>query len=102
MRSSRSGAGTTGVELTKVTSDGITIRVDGRELSLPYDLFPWFRDASRSQLANIQRPSEDELSWPDLDVDLELDSILHPERYPLIFDPPAWYIEKYRSTSADS
>lgn len=22
--------------------------------------------------------------WPDLDVDLEIDSLKHPERYPLI------------------
>jgi hypothetical protein len=43
-----------------------------------------------AKLALIERPSSEHFRWPELDVDLELDSILHPERYPLVFwpDPP--------------
>lgn len=88
MRSKKAGTSNTGVELSKVTQEGIEIRVDGEELFLSYDLFPWFRRASRSRVENIERPWTDHLRWPDFDVDLELDSIHHPERYPLIFDPP--------------
>jgi hypothetical protein len=58
--------------------------VDGRELSLAFDSFPWFREATIAQLAQIERPAPDHLRWPDLDVDLSIDSIDHPERYPLV------------------
>ena len=90
MRLKRGGGSFTAPELTKVASEGIGIRVDGRDLFLPYDLFPFFRNAARSQVALIERPTFDHFRWPELDVDLELDSILHPERYPLVFwpDPP--------------
>jgi len=58
--------------------------VAGRELYLPFDAFPWFREASIAQLACIERPTPDHFRWPDLDVDLSIDSIDHPERYPLV------------------
>jgi hypothetical protein len=29
------------------------------------------------------RPTPDHLYWPDLDVDLSVESIRHPERFPL-------------------
>jgi hypothetical protein len=61
--------------------------VDDRELYLPFDEFPWFREAPIGVLAHIERPSERHLYWPDLDVDLTLDSIKHPSRYPLVSQP---------------
>jgi hypothetical protein len=30
----------------------------------------------------FERPQPQHLYWPDLDVDLSVDSIEHPERYP--------------------
>ncbi|MBC7819442.1 MAG: DUF2442 domain-containing protein [Planctomycetaceae bacterium] len=48
---------------------------------------PWFADAAVRQILNVRRPSPDHLYWPDLDVDLSLESIEHPERFPLQFDP---------------
>jgi len=84
------------VELTNVSPHGMWLLVDERELFLPFDafpwfrkasiaqLFPWFRKASIAQLACIERPTPDHLRWPDLDVDLSIDSIDHPERYPLV------------------
>lgn len=84
MRSARRGENTSEVELTAVSARGIRLRVDGHDLDLPYDDFPWFRDATIRELATIERPAPDHLRWPDLDVDLSLDSIEHPERYPLV------------------
>jgi hypothetical protein len=34
-------------------------------------------------ILNLERPVPQHLRWPDLDVDLAVDSIEHPERYPL-------------------
>src|SRR5262245_13113563 len=71
------------VEVRSISPDGVTITVDGRELYLPYGEFPWFEEAPVSTIRNIERPSPDHLYWPDLDVDLTLDSIEHPENHPL-------------------
>ncbi|MFQ5745872.1 MAG: DUF2442 domain-containing protein [Gemmatimonadota bacterium] len=84
MRSERPGESTSGVELSNVSAHGMWLLVDGRELFLPFDDFPWFRDASIGQLARIERPLPHHLVWPDLDVDLSIDSIENPEGYPLV------------------
>jgi hypothetical protein len=34
-------------------------------------------------ILNLERPAPQHLRWPDLDVDLAVDSIAHPEHYPL-------------------
>lgn len=83
MKYSKPGRSTS-VELARVSPTGIVIRADGRELILPFAEFPWFRGASDTALAHIERVDADHLRWPDLDVDLTLASIEHPERYPLI------------------
>ncbi len=75
---------TSTVELSNVSAHGLWLLIDERELYLPFDQFPWFRDATIAQLARIDRPAPDHLRWPDLDVDLSLASIEHPERYPLV------------------
>ena len=75
---------TSTVELSNVSAHGIWLLIGDRELFLPYDEFPWFREATIAQLANIERPTTDSLRWPALDVDLSIDSIEHPDRYPLV------------------
>jgi hypothetical protein len=35
-------------------------------------------------LLNVELPHPHHLYWPDLDVDLAMESIDHPERYPLV------------------
>lgn len=72
------------VELSNVSAHGLWLLVDDRELFLSYDQFPWFRDATIAQLSSIERPTQGHLRWPALDVDLSMDSIEHPERYPLV------------------
>jgi hypothetical protein len=35
-------------------------------------------------LVRVRMPSSHHLYWPDLDVDLAVESIEHPERFPLV------------------
>jgi hypothetical protein len=77
------GIGTSGVELTHVFPQGLWILVDGEELLLSFQDFPWFRNASIQELSRIERVTADHVRWPGLDVDLCLDSIRHPQNYPL-------------------
>ena len=36
------------------------------------------------QLTDVQRPTEDHLYWPQLDLDLSVESIRRPEGFPLV------------------
>jgi len=84
MTSAAPGRSTFPVEVTNVSPHGFWLFVGDRELFVPFQLFPWFRDASIGAIANVQLPSPHHLYWPDLDVDLAVDSIEHPEKYPLV------------------
>ena len=84
MRSETPGIATFHVEVTNISPHGFWLLLEAREVFLPFRQFPWFESASVKALCRVERPSEDHLSWPELDVDLHLDSIEHPERYPLV------------------
>jgi len=81
------GTDTSSVEVTNISRQGFWLLIDGRELFLPFDEFPWFRDASVASIHHVERPRPEHLFWPDLDVDLTLDAIEHPEKYPLSAQP---------------
>ena len=89
VKSSRPGKRTSAVEVTNVSSQGLWLLAGGRELFLPYDKFPWFGDATVKQILNVQEPSPGHFHWPDLDVDLGIESIEHPERFPLLAGKPS-------------
>jgi hypothetical protein len=77
------GIATSDAEVTNISKHGFWMLVDGRELFLPFEEFPWFKQATVEAVLRLERPAPGHLRWPDLDVDLALDSIEHPERYPL-------------------
>lgn len=84
MRSARHGKRTSGVEVSNVSANGFWLLLDDRELFLPFDRFPWFLEVSIPALLKVERPQAHHLYWPDLDLDLAVESIEHPERYPLV------------------
>lgn len=78
------GTDTSAVEVTHVSPHGFWLLLGDEELWLPFTEFPWFRQATIEQLCLVERPSANHLYWPQLDIDLSVDSIRHPERFPLI------------------
>ncbi|MFO7634264.1 MAG: DUF2442 domain-containing protein [Caldilinea sp.] len=78
------GADISAVEVTNISKHGFWLFFDDKEYFLPFVDFPWFRNAPVSAILNVERLHETHFHWPALDVDLELDSILHPGRYPLV------------------
>jgi len=84
MRSEALGRRTSGVEVTNISKHGVWLMVDDEELFLPFSEFPWFRSAPMDAVFHVERPHPHCLHWPDLDVDLTLESIKHPDKYPLI------------------
>ena len=84
MRSSALGSNTSDAEVTHISQHGFWLLLGDRELFLAFSSFPWFRHAPVSAILNVEWPQLHHLYWPDLDVDLAVESIEHPERYPLI------------------
>ncbi len=77
------GKDTLSVEVTNISKHGIWMITGDKELFLGFDEFPWFKDASIGKILNVEEPSQGHFYWPDLDVDLSIESIEHPERFPL-------------------
>ena len=84
MRSARHGRRTSAVEVSNISPNGLWLLLDERELFLPFEQFPWFRKAPIDALLDVRRPQKHHLWWPELDVDLAVESIEHPGRYPLV------------------
>ena len=83
MSSEPLGLGTSSVEVTSISAHGIRLLVDGRELFLSYGNFPWFENAPVAGILNVEQPSPGHFHWPDLDVDLGIEAVKDPERFPL-------------------
>jgi len=84
MNVAKAGKHTLGVEVANVSTHGFWLLLGSEELFVPFASFPWFRDATIGAIVNVHLPSAHHLYWPDLDVDLAVESIEHPERYPLV------------------
>ncbi len=84
MRSEALGTNTSVVEVTNISQHGFWILLKDKELFVLFREFPWFRDASVGAILNIELPHPGHLYWPDLDIDLAVESIEHPERFPLV------------------
>ncbi|MBT9141377.1 MAG: hypothetical protein DDT30_01969 [Dehalococcoidia bacterium] len=79
------GESTSQVEVLNISKYGLWLLVHQNEYFLPFETFPWFKDANISSILNVKLPQPHHLYWPDLDVDLELDSVKSPEKYPLVY-----------------
>jgi hypothetical protein len=84
MKSAALGKRTSGLEVTNISSHGFWLLLADEELFVPFKDFPWFKDASVSEILNVEWPQPQHLYWPDLDVDVAVESIRHPEKFPLI------------------
>ena len=70
-------------EVTNISNHGLWILAGEKELFLPYEQFPWFKDKTINDITKVESFGEGHLYWESLDVDLSLDMIEHPERFPL-------------------
>lgn len=84
MKSLRRGKNISKVEIQGISNHGVWLYAGGEEYFLSYKSHPWFLKASVRQIYNVELLFGFHLRWPDLDVDLELDALKHPEMYPLV------------------
>ena len=84
MKSGEPGLDTSPVEVTNISKHGFWLLLEEWELFLPFSEFPWFPQAPVSAVLNVECPHAGHLYWPDLEIDLAVESIEHPERFPLV------------------
>src|SRR4030042_1922977 len=82
MRSSKHGK-TISISVENITPFGIWLFVEAREHFLSYEDYPYFKDQTLKAIQHVQLLHGYHLYWPELDVDLEIDNIESPEKYPL-------------------
>jgi hypothetical protein len=56
-------------EVSHISAQGIWLLAHDKELFLPYEQFPWFKDAPVAAILT-EEPRRGHFYWPDLDVDL--------------------------------
>lgn len=84
-KSEKPGVATSGPEVTEMTSTGFRLLLEGRERFLSFKDFPWFERAPAWKIRNVEEVGTDHLHWPELDVDLSVESIDNPEAFPLLW-----------------
>ena len=77
------GRNTLETEVTNISNHGLWILAGEKELFLPYEQFPWFKDKTINDITKVESFADGHLYWENLDVDLSLEMIEHPERFPL-------------------
>ncbi|MEI6153085.1 MAG: DUF2442 domain-containing protein [Deltaproteobacteria bacterium] len=82
MKSSKHGENIL-VSVENITPFGIWLFVKGREYFLTYKDYPYFRDQALKSIQAVQLLHGYHLYWSELDVDLEIDNLENPEKYPL-------------------
>ena len=85
MKLKKPGTNTSSVEVSHVSPNGVWLFLKDKEYFLPYDEFPWFKDATIAQIHSVRFLHHRHLYWKDLDVDLDLASLEQLEKYPLKF-----------------
>ncbi len=71
------------VNVENITPFGIWLFVKEKEYFLSYRDYPYFRNQTLKAIQNVELHHGYHLYWPDLDVDLEIDNLENPEKYPM-------------------
>lgn len=68
-------------QVTNIERDGFWLLVGDEEFFVAFEDYSDFRNATVAQIHNLEQRF-DGFHWPDLDVDIELDALRHPDRFP--------------------
>jgi hypothetical protein len=85
MTLSKLGNSTSAVEVTNISAHGFWLLVEEKEHFLPYEKFPWFKDAKVGEILDVELLHGYHLHWPRLDVDLEMASLEAPDKFPFTY-----------------
>jgi hypothetical protein len=72
------------VEVTHIAKHGFWVLLSNEELPVPCSEFSWFKAATVGQILAVERPTENHLYGPQLDIDLSVESLRRPEAFPRV------------------
>lgn len=72
------------VEVTQIDMRGIWVLIDDKEYFLPFEKFPLFRNATVRAIHNVRLLHQGQLHWPELDLDVAVESLGNPDHVPLL------------------
>lgn len=79
-----SNSSNTSANVLMINDKGLMLSVLGQDYFISFNRLPWMKDATIRDVLDVQMCGDDAIEWPKLDIDLEIDSLKHPERYPLV------------------
>lgn len=85
MSSLKGGINTSTCNVTGINDLGFWVLVEEKEYFIPFSDYPGFRDSSVKQILNIRFLPPAQLRWEEMDVDIELQALVEPASFPLIF-----------------
>ncbi|MFH1776658.1 MAG: DUF2442 domain-containing protein [Candidatus Omnitrophota bacterium] len=85
MKLLKNGKNTLAPEITSISEHGFWILLNEKEYFLPFEKYPWFKNAKISSIINVKLFHNHHLYWPELDVDLSTAILNSPEKYPLTY-----------------
>jgi hypothetical protein len=87
-RSSKKPGKSIAPSVQSISAQGIWLFSAGKEYFLPHRDFPWFKGAKLEDVLAVESPSLGHFYWPTIDVDLHVESLEQPQKYPIVFDKP--------------
>jgi len=71
------------VEITNISSHGVWLLASDEELFLSFEEFPWFKNQTVGAIQNVEETRPGHFYWPDIDLDISVEIIKNPEKFPL-------------------
>ena len=84
MKSLQNGMPTLESEILNVSQHSFWIFYKDQEYQISFESFPWFKKCSIEVLYNYEVDKYGNFHWPDIDVDLNIDILENPDKYPLV------------------
>lgn len=84
MKSMKHGRHISSAEITNISEHGFWVFLGESEYFLPFEKFPWFKEAKISEITDLEVLHGRHLHWPKLDVDLSIDIIERPDDFGLV------------------
>ena len=72
------------VRVLSVMPTGILISVMNKDYFISFNRLPWFQDAKLSDILDVSMFGRMGIKWDKLGVELEIESLEYPEKYPLV------------------
>ncbi|MBM3405537.1 MAG: DUF2442 domain-containing protein [Bacteroidetes bacterium] len=85
MNLSKNGINTSISSVTSIEELGFWVLIEDQEYFIPFDDYPAFLNATIDEIFDVTMVGPSQLSWGKLDIDIELDALMEPHRFPLVY-----------------